>query len=233
MLSLRQSDRGATAIEYAIIAGLIGLGLVGSLVTTRGSLSAVFGTAGSQMSSATVDGSPASGATNPGFGSLTGTSNSARAGYWQAKTLAAAPTKTVEGPKTTWSYAFTDGTTAQFSKGEGGNYSTRMYVYDPVQNMRFQVATNGSGTITADIAYYYNASMQVVTDVISDVAYSDTWNGITPNTQRSRTYTYENSLPTSTPTSSSSYTVTAATTTFQVQSQTGYQDLTYFQDASK
>jgi Flp pilus assembly pilin Flp len=38
-----QNSAGATAIEYAIIAGLIGLGLVGSLVTTRGSLSAVFG----------------------------------------------------------------------------------------------------------------------------------------------------------------------------------------------
>lgn len=51
MAHLKRDDRGATAIEYAIIAGLIGLGLVGSLVTTRGSLSAIFGTAGSQMAS--------------------------------------------------------------------------------------------------------------------------------------------------------------------------------------
>jgi Flp pilus assembly pilin Flp len=41
---LRQ-DRGATAIEYAIIGALIGIGLVGSLLGTKGSLNQVFGTA--------------------------------------------------------------------------------------------------------------------------------------------------------------------------------------------
>lgn len=66
---LRSSQTGATAIEYAIIAGLIGLGLVGSLVTTRGSLSAIFGTAGSQMASST--GADASAGAGAGSGSVT------------------------------------------------------------------------------------------------------------------------------------------------------------------
>ena len=47
--TIRPSEGGATAIEYAIIAGLIGLGLVGSLVTTRGSLSGVYGTASKSL----------------------------------------------------------------------------------------------------------------------------------------------------------------------------------------
>lgn len=50
-MTVRLGDRGATAIEYAIVAGLIGLGLVGSLVMTRGSLSTVFGTTATKMAS--------------------------------------------------------------------------------------------------------------------------------------------------------------------------------------
>jgi pilus assembly protein Flp/PilA len=36
--SLRRDDRGATAIEYGVIAALIGLGLVAALTSTKGSL---------------------------------------------------------------------------------------------------------------------------------------------------------------------------------------------------
>lgn len=42
---------GASAVEYALIGGLVGLGLIGSLVTTRASLSATLGTAATQMQS--------------------------------------------------------------------------------------------------------------------------------------------------------------------------------------
>ena len=38
LLGLKRNDRGATAIEYGLIAGLIGLGLVAALTSTRGSL---------------------------------------------------------------------------------------------------------------------------------------------------------------------------------------------------
>ncbi len=62
---MRRNDSGATAIEYAILAGLIGLGIVGSLVTTRGSLSSTYGTASTQMSSATP--APAAGGSGSGY----------------------------------------------------------------------------------------------------------------------------------------------------------------------
>ena len=52
---LRRDEQGANAIEYAIIAALIGIGLIGSLVGTRTSLSSIFGVAGSQMASAGSD----------------------------------------------------------------------------------------------------------------------------------------------------------------------------------
>jgi Flp pilus assembly pilin Flp len=48
-----RSESGATAIEYAIIGALIGIGLIGSLVGTKTSLAAVFGTAATQMASGT------------------------------------------------------------------------------------------------------------------------------------------------------------------------------------
>lgn len=228
MRRLQRQDTGATAVEYALIAGLIGLGLVGSLVTTKGSLNALFGTASSQM------GSAQSGGAAPTYGSLAGNSALARAGFWQSKTLAAPPKMTVSGSTTTWSYAFTDGYTAQFSRGEGGNYDTRLYVYDPNTNTRFQVATNSSGQITGDALNIYNTYGQVTTETYSDVAYSDTWSGTTPNRQRSRSFTYADTSPTSNPSGSSgTFTVTAATADFVQRSTTGYQDFQYFKDLNK
>lgn len=113
-----KTDRGATAIEYAIIAGLIGLGLVGSLVTTRGSLSSVFGTASSQMASS--DAGTGAGAVDLG----------ARAGYWQAKTLVSTvPGTGGNGPTTTYSYS--DGSWAQVTKYTSGMYNMMVESWDP------------------------------------------------------------------------------------------------------
>ena len=63
MLAMKSSarDDGAVAIEYAVIGALIGIGLIGALVGTRGSLSAIFGTASSAM----VQAAPPSGLTVP------------------------------------------------------------------------------------------------------------------------------------------------------------------------
>ncbi len=52
-MKLRIDDRGATAIEYGLIAGLIALGIVGTLVGTRGSLNSAYGTVSSQLGSST------------------------------------------------------------------------------------------------------------------------------------------------------------------------------------
>ncbi len=82
---LTRADSGATAIEYAILASLVGLGIVGSLVTTRTSLSSVFGTASSQMASSTSASATApSGGTSAPSGAPSG---SERAAYFQAKVL--------------------------------------------------------------------------------------------------------------------------------------------------
>jgi Flp pilus assembly pilin Flp len=122
---LKQSDSAATAIEYAIIAGLIGLGLVGSLVTTRGSLSAVFGTAASQVSGVGAD------AAGP---------VSARSAFWSAK---GTPTKSTEpwtapnltggtatGTRTNLTYG--DGTRIEFYNLPGTSSPLRVLVYDAI-----------------------------------------------------------------------------------------------------
>ena len=123
-----KSDRGATAIEYAIIAGLIGLGLVGSLVTTRGSLSSVFGTASSNMSSAStgpVDLGP-------------------RASYWQGKTL----TSTVNGTNAngaTTTYTYSDGSWSQITKYTSGMYNEMVESWDPsaLRHTYYQIDAGG------------------------------------------------------------------------------------------
>lgn len=107
-------ERGATAIEYAIIAGLIGLGLVGSLVTTRGSLSSVFGTAASQISS------------GPDSASQPAQS---RADYWSSKGLIS---KTTSGNSTTWNY--NDGSKVILALGDP-SYPVR-YVYTDAATMK-------------------------------------------------------------------------------------------------
>ena len=41
-VAFKRDESGATAIEYALIAGIIGLGIVAVLIAVRGDLSAVF-----------------------------------------------------------------------------------------------------------------------------------------------------------------------------------------------
>lgn len=94
---LTRSERGATAIEYALIGALIGLGLIGSLVTTKGSLNAIFGTASGQMGSA----SAADAAAVP-----------ARFGYWSARTVqSSSTTKSIPSRSITTNITYSDGTT--------------------------------------------------------------------------------------------------------------------------
>lgn len=109
--SIRSDHAGATAIEYAIIAGLIGLGLVGSLVTTRGSLSAIFGTAGSQMSSG-VTGA----ATNPVTSQrpVAAAATSPRAPFWNAKTLASKVVTRPDATSQLTTFTYTDGASGSY-----------------------------------------------------------------------------------------------------------------------
>jgi Flp pilus assembly pilin Flp len=98
MIRLRRSQEGAAAIEYAIIGALIGIGLIGSLIGTRGSLSAIFGTASSAMASS-----------DAGTAAPQRTSTSPRASFWQAKTLSGSPVTQTSGSFQQTVYTYTDG----------------------------------------------------------------------------------------------------------------------------
>lgn len=138
MLRFKTCDRGATAIEYAIIAGLIGLGLVGSLVTTRGSLSGIFGTASSQMSSG-VSGTGAA----AGAGGSTPTMGVAN---WSNKTLVGPPTKTVYDAKMTyWTFNYTDGSLALFYRGAGGGINNSLDLTDKANHTNESLRTSLTG----------------------------------------------------------------------------------------
>lgn len=104
---LKREQRGATAIEYAIIAGLIGLGLVGSLVTTRGSLSGIFGTAGTQMNGATATKPPVA--------------PSPSAGTWTAKGLTSAVTTASSSTGAAYTFTFGDGTVVDYAQSFGAD----------------------------------------------------------------------------------------------------------------
>ena len=133
---LRSGDRGATAIEYAIIAGIIGLGLVGSLVATRGSLSTVFGTASSQMASA--------GSATP----AAPTSSSPRASYWATKTLSGSPVTTVSNGLTEVKYTYTDGSTVSFNTGYTDPYATMLFTNDTAAKLKTQTLVGTNGVLT-------------------------------------------------------------------------------------
>ena len=106
---LRKSSRiyadsqGATAIEYAIIAALIGVGLIASLVSTRTSLSSIFGVASSQMASSDAGSGSAS------SGGSSGTAPAIPAGPYAQKTVSNF-NPVYQGPTTQYIYTFTDGT---------------------------------------------------------------------------------------------------------------------------
>lgn len=102
--ALRRSNEGATAIEYALIGALIGLGLIGSLVTTKTSLNAIFGVASTQMASGTKTGS---GMVVP---------PSANAGAWTARTLTSTTVTAQSATGKTIRYTFGDGTIVDYSE---------------------------------------------------------------------------------------------------------------------
>jgi pilus assembly protein Flp/PilA len=177
LLRLSRAQQGATAIEYAIIAGLIGLGLVGSLVTTRGSLSAIFGTAGSQMSSAasaTASGGSAGG--GAAAGPVTATS---RAQYWQGKTIAS---KTVSGNTNMTSFTYTDGSSGYVSRSASGNvyefWDATAFVYSSVYYDKSGVQN-----------YAYNATYSdKQRSAMLTQTYAETFANGTPQTMTNKTW---------------------------------------------
>ena len=154
---LRRAERGATAIEYAIIAGLIGLGLVGSLVATRGSLSAIFGVAGSQMSSGT---SASGGASVPLHPPVAVSPN---AGAWAAKTIVSQTATNVSAAGGTYSFTFSDGSIVNYQNAydANGNFAGESYSrLVPNQTLDYGII-NASGQLTqiTHQEYYSNGNV--------------------------------------------------------------------------
>lgn len=143
---LRTSERGATAIEYGLIAGLIAVGILGSLVTTRTSLNSVFGVTSSNLGSTETAGT-AAGASAP-LTQAAITSN-----YWNGKTLVS--TVSVTGGK---KFTYSDGTTAQYTTGSAAPFNNQLVISDPATNEKLYTWTDASGNPTLYEIEYHNWS---------------------------------------------------------------------------
>lgn len=132
---IRFDQRGATAIEYALIAGLIGLGLIASLVTTRGSLAGVFGTASNQMGSASEP---------VAQGSID------RPTFWSSKTQS----QPVENGGTYMRFRFTDGSVVLITK----SYPRTFSVEDPSSFTKYNLTVNSSGNMEYFLTRNYTDS---------------------------------------------------------------------------
>jgi Flp pilus assembly pilin Flp len=138
---LRRDEQGANAIEYAIIAALIGIGLIGSLVGTRGSLSAIFGVASSKMANSDAGTT----ATGP-------TSTSPRAPFWQAKTQTGTPIVSKQGAWTQTVYNYSDGTQVGYFTNSSATPPTRSVALISPDHLTITTTTlNANGATTYEI----------------------------------------------------------------------------------
>ena len=126
---IASARKGATAIEYAIIAGLIGLGIVGSLFSTRTSLSTTFSGVGGKIDTATQP--------DPVYSFVN----------WGGKTLVGSPTKSYYAPTqyTTWVFRFTDGSRIDVVKQGNGNLKD-VTLYDSLTLNSERIIYNNFGT---------------------------------------------------------------------------------------
>ena len=149
---LPKSNRGATAIEYAVIAGIVGLGIVGSLVTTRGSLSTTFTGAAGKMDSSTQP--------DPVYSFVN----------WGGKTLTGGPAKSYYAPTqyTTWTFRFTDGSQIEVVKQSNGNLKdVTLYDSQTLNSERIIYNAYGTPNYYEDQYYVRNSSGQSVVDYIN------------------------------------------------------------------
>jgi Flp pilus assembly pilin Flp len=216
--SLRD-DRGAASIEYALIGALIAVGIIGSLVGTKSSLSDIFGVAATQMSS--------SGATGSSAGLRT--SNSLRAPYWQAKMLSGSPVTTVNGAVKSTVYGFTDGTTATFSTGNANQSANRISIFDPTANVITYFWSDSAGNPSLFQQSIMNSYSQVVRANFASYTNGDTFTATSPNVERVYLYSYSSNSPTASPTGSSGSTQ-APQAAYQAAYVDGRNDLQYFSD---
>lgn len=178
-----QSDSGATAIEYAIIAALIGIGLIASLVGTKSSISSVFGVASSQMDSANSSSGSAPAPLPPsGFAS---------------KTLKTSSKASNSFGGYTYQYQYTDGSSATFlTNPTAAAYNFQLSTWDPVLNQAKYANANKTGDMNSvQIIQYDNASNITLNSRVGNA--DQTPIGVNPlsGTQMNTT-TYVNNNPT-------------------------------------
>lgn len=149
--------RGAMAVEYGLIAGLLALGIVGSLVTTKGSLNFVFGQTSSGMSQ-----SMASHGTPP---------TSTRVSYWAAKTLASTTPSNVSATGGSYTFRYTDGTVVSYTvawnsdgsfNGESISTSRNAGGYQPTVD---NLTVNAAGLATSISHTVYNNYSSTVSTI--------------------------------------------------------------------
>lgn len=176
---LRTDLGGATAIEYAIVAGLIGLGLIGSLVATRGSLSAVFGTTSSRVASAEGDSSSEA--------------QSAVAAYWSKKTISTTSVD-ANGMRT---IHYTDGSQATIQTNRAAPYNTFLETRDYATNQSISYAWDANKLTTS---YYVWTYKDIATNVVSTIerANAESFNAGVPVTTGKIVYDANGANPTTT-----------------------------------
>lgn len=144
-IRILRDERGASALEYGLIAGLIALGIVGALATTKSSLNAEYNCIATAVGS--------SGGTACSSGSAAAASPVGS--FWNGKTLQS-KTAVAGG----YSYKYTDGTTATFNKELSSPFWSHLVVNDPVNNriIYYLVDSSGSKPIGIEIDNYVSGT---------------------------------------------------------------------------
>lgn len=183
-IRIRRDESGATAVEYGLIGALLALGLVGALVTTKGSLNADYTCIASYIGNQAATPCAAKSATvgPTSQRAIAPASSSSRASYWGAKTLA---TKTVTNPTANsqlTQFTFTDGTTGSYLANfdNAGNLTgevvTTYPIYWPTTSRTldsFQVTYGADGSQVS--SYYADHYATGVVAETATAAASNNW----------------------------------------------------------
>ncbi len=163
-----RDERGATAIEYGLIAGLIALGIVGSLVGTRSSLNATYSAVSTGLGGGSSP-AAASGGQLPGFQTKTQTNFA----------------KTVSGSQTKYTWTYSDGSTAVYTEDTSSQFARRINMVDKTNAMASNYYTDANGvlnTFTTNTVWPNGVTKDVYYSGVADIA------GGTIKTERSDSY---------------------------------------------
>jgi pilus assembly protein Flp/PilA len=161
MRRLLRNDSAATAVEYGLIAGLIAIGIVGSLVGTRTSVSNALGTTASQMGASTA----ATPAAKPPYTGPTFNTKFARAPFWAGKALASGPT--IDKSNSSYSQVtatFTDGSQVFYTLYNDGHQ--QINARDGATLYSWAVVTTTSGALNYAEYDHYTSSAFTSSDVM-------------------------------------------------------------------